>query len=120
MRSRVTLMSASLGAGSPLGWLCIKTSAAAGVEKQHGEAFAFGVEVGIGGDVQAPVVGGFLRGVAKLQGFRRGAFAERDNLVFVGLRGEFEGLNKLVHAGECGSKSGVHISSGGLGGDLVG
>jgi hypothetical protein len=31
MRSRVTLMSASLGVGSPLGWLCVKTTAAAQV-----------------------------------------------------------------------------------------
>ena len=78
----------------------MRFDSAAGVEKQHREAFAFGVEIGVGGHVQAPVVGGFLRGVAKLQAFRRGAFPEGDNLVLVGLRVEFEGLNKLVQTGQ--------------------
>ena len=82
--------------------------AAAGVEEQHREAFAFGVEIGVGGHVQAPIVGGFLRGVAKLQGFRRGAFAERDNLILVGLRVEFEGLNKLVQTGQSWLRGDIH------------
>jgi hypothetical protein len=78
----------------------MRFDSAAGVEEQHRKAFAFGVEIGVARDVQTPVVGGFLRGVAKLQAFRGGAFPERDNLVLVGLRVEFEGLNKLVQTGQ--------------------
>src|SRR5439155_17061642 len=72
----------------------MRFDSAAGVKQQDGKAFAFRVEIGIARNVQAPVFGGFLRGVAKQQGFRRGAFAERYDFVFVGLRVEFEGRDK--------------------------
>src|SRR5437016_912393 len=75
----------------------MRFDSAAGVKQKDGKAFAFRVEIGIARNVQMPVLGGFLRGVAKQQGFRRGAFAERDNFVLVRLRVEFEGLHERDH-----------------------
>src|ERR1035437_24162 len=78
----------------------MRFDSAAGVEKQHRKAFAFGVEIGGARDVQTPGGGGFLRGVAQLQTLRRWAFLEGDNLILIRLRVEFEGLNKLVQTGQ--------------------
>src|ERR1035437_8530084 len=78
----------------------MRFDSAAVVEEQHRKAFAFGVEIGVALDVQTPVVGGFLRGVAQLQTLRRWAFPEGDNLILIRLRVEFEGLNKLVQTGQ--------------------
>ena len=69
-----------------------------GVKQQDGETLAFRVEIGIVGNVQAPVVSGFFRRVAKLQGFRCWTFAQRDDLVLVRLRVEFEGRHYMDHA----------------------
>ena len=65
----------------------------AGVKEQDSKAFAFGVEIGVLRQVEAPVLGGLFGCVAKVQGVRRGAFAERYDLVFVGLRVESEGFH---------------------------
>ena len=68
----------------------VSLDAAAGVEEQHCKAFAFRVEIRVVRKVQAPVFGGFVRGVAKLQRLGRGAFAEGYDFVFVGLAREAE------------------------------
>ena len=56
---------------------------AAGVQEQNAKAFTLRIEVRIGRHMQAPVIGGFLRRVAKLQVLGRGAFPQRSHLVFV-------------------------------------
>jgi len=63
---------------------------APGVHEQDAEALALGIEIGVRRYVEAPVIGGALWRVAKLELFRRGAFLERDDFVFVGLSGEGE------------------------------
>jgi len=77
---------------------------AAGVQKQDGQTFAFRVEMGMGGNVQFPVVGGFVGVVAKLQGVGRGTLAQGRYPVFIGAGGKLERLDKRFHAGEkwCG------------------
>ena len=72
----------------------------AGVKKQNGEAFAFRIEIRVCGHMKPPIFGGFVRGVAKLQRLRRGTFAERDDLVLVRLRVEFERFDQVVETGE--------------------
>ena len=67
--------------------------ASAGVKEQDCKAFAFGVEIWVLRQVEAPVFGGLFGCVAKVQRLRRGAFAERYDLVFVGLRIESEGFH---------------------------
>jgi hypothetical protein len=91
----------------------VRFDAAAGVNQQNSEALALRVEIRILLDVQAPVLGGFLRCVAKLQGVRCGAFAERDDFVFVGLRSEFERFDEVVHSGKVrGEVHGIYGSHG--------
>jgi len=75
---------------------------AAGVQKQHGQTFTFRVVVRMGGNVQPPIVGGFVRGVALLQGFRGWAFPQGHHLELVGTGGKLERLNKVIQAGENG------------------
>jgi len=67
----------------------MRFDSAAGVKEHYRKAFAFGVEIWVARNVQAPILGGFLRGVAKLHCLRRRAFAQRNNFVFVRLRIEF-------------------------------
>lgn len=76
--------------------------AAAGVKEEDGKAFAFGVE-GFGcRHVQAPVSGGGFGGVAKGHLVRGPGLAQGNYFVNVGLRIEFERLNKLVQTGQDG------------------
>lgn len=60
--------------------------AEARVEQEHREALAFGIEVRVRLDVEPPVVGGALRGVAELQLHRCRAVAQGDHLELLGLR----------------------------------
>ena len=77
---------------------------AARVQKQDGQTFTIGIKMRMGGDVQFPVVGGFVGGVALLQRFGRGTLAQGRHLVFVGAGRKLERLDKRFHAGEkwCG------------------
>jgi hypothetical protein len=68
---------------------------AAGIEHQRNETFTLWGEIRVRGDVQPPIIGGFLRGVAQLQTLRRPTFPQRRHLVLVGLRGECEGFHNL-------------------------
>lgn len=68
--------------------------AAAGIQNQHRQTFAFRVEMGVGGDVQFPVLGGLVGCVTLLQSVRRGTLAQRHDLVFIGAGGELERLNQ--------------------------
>ena len=77
-------------------------NALAGVQDKHNEALAFRVEIGMRRDVQPPIGGGLLRGVAQLQAFRRGTFPQRLDFIFVWLRRKFEWRDELVKSGEGG------------------
>ena len=83
---------------------------AAGVKEQDGKAFTFRVEIRVARNVQAPIGGGLVGSVAKLQAFRRGTITESDNFVFVGLRIEFERFHELLESGE--GFGGVHFKRG--------
>ena len=74
--------------------------AAAGVQDQDGQTFTLRVEMRMGGDVQFPILGGFVGRLALLQGFGRGTFAQGRHLVFVGTGRKLERFNQRFHAGE--------------------
>lgn len=67
--------------------------ATAGIQHENRQTFAFGVEVGMSGDMQFPILGGFVGRVTLLQGIRRGTFAQRHDLVFVRAGGKLERRN---------------------------
>lgn len=75
----------------------------AGVEQDYRESLAFGVVIGIRGDVHPPISGGLVWRVANLHLFRSGAFPQRSHLVFVGLCGEPERLYDLFESRKNGS-----------------
>ncbi len=77
--------------------------ALANVQQQHSKAFTFRVKVGMRGNVQFPILGGLVGGLAKLDALRRGTLAQGHHLVFVG-------VGRKLERGNQGRKfrSGVH------------
>ena len=69
--------------------------AASGIEKQHDKTFPLGVEIRIVRDVQPPILGGFVWGVAdhKIIGHR--AVSQGDNLKL--LRGQGFGCGLHIY-----------------------
>lgn len=81
----------------------VSFDATADIQHENRQTFAFRIEMGMGGDVQFPVLGGFVGRVTLLQRFGRGALAQRHDLVFVGAGGKLERLN------QCGrERRGIH------------
>ena len=60
----------------------------------------------MGGDVETPIIGGFVGSVAKLLRVRGRALAERRHLEFVRASREPERLHQTFHAGKDGI--GIH------------
>jgi len=69
----------------------------AGVEHEDHHAFDLRIEVGMAGDVRAPVGGRLVGGVARIHLVRGGAFVERNNFVLVGLSRESERFDQGIH-----------------------
>ena len=94
----------------------MRFDASARVKQQDGETLAFGVEIWILRNLQAPVGGGLVGRIAENHVFRRGAFAERYDLVFVWLRVKPEGFHKRFETGQSGpSIFGIHGKYGNYG-----
>lgn len=74
--------------------------AAAGVEHQNDKALAFRIEIGMSGNVPAPIVGNPVGRVTQLQVFRCEAFPQRCHLVFMGLRFKPKRFHDLIEAGK--------------------
>jgi len=103
------------GVGGAQGDELMSLDAAAGVQEQDGEAFAIGVEVGMGDDMAVPIVGGFVGGVTLEHGGGGGTFAQGGHLEFVGGGGKAEGLHDGFQTGKGGGVvHGVFLRSGGL------
>src|ERR1039457_715282 len=67
---------------------------AARVQQQHGETFAIRVKMRMGGDVQAPIIGGLVGCLAMLQAVRGRTFAQRGHFVFIRAGGKLERLHQ--------------------------
>lgn len=68
--------------------------AAAGIQDQNGQTFAFRGKMRMSGNVQFPILNGLVGRVALLQRFRRGTLAQRHDLIFVRTGGKLERLNQ--------------------------
>ena len=60
------------------------------VQKEHGQAFAIGVKVRLGGNVHPPIISGFVGRVAMLHGLRRRTLAQGGYFVFMRACGKLE------------------------------
>ena len=76
------------------------------VQKQHGQTFTIRVKMRMGGDVQAPLIGGFVGRFTVLQILWRWTFAQRDHFVFIRAGGKLEGLHQRFKDWE--NCSGIH------------
>jgi len=82
--------------------------ALSGVQQQHGQTFAIRVKMRVGGNVQPPIVGGFVGRLALLQAVRRWTLAQGGYFVFIRAGGKLEGFHQCFKSGKnCG---GIHGS----------
>ncbi len=72
----------------------VSFDAAAGIQQENRQAFAFGVEMRVRSDVQFPILGGLVGRVTLLQGIGRRTLAQRHDLIFVGAGVELERRNQ--------------------------
>jgi len=73
------------------------------VQKQHGETFTVGVKVRMAGNVQPPIIGGFVGCLAMLQAVRRRTFAQGGHFVFIWAGGKLERFHQRFKSGKsCG------------------
>jgi hypothetical protein len=79
---------------------------AAGVKEQDDEALGLGVEVGMGRNVETPIIGCLVGCVAEVEVVGSGALPQGRHLVFVRFAGKGERLDERRPSKEGGSSRG--------------